>query len=281
MLVFLSWSGSLSRSVAEILRDWLPDVVQALEPWTSSEDIDSGARWSTQIAEKLAGTGQGVIVVTRENLSAPWLNFEAGALAKSLSDGQPRPVLVDLAKSELVGPLSQFQMTNLDNQEEMLRLVSSLNSRLDAALPQQRLTRAFAAAWPELQDRVVRARQQSTPGATAVPRPAEDMLEEVLTLVRGLARQANTLAVRPVDIVEALVERAQTEGALTLEELRSTFEQAGIGPAEAGQVIRRLTQAGAILGTKEAPPHKRIVRRSTSRPATESSRLDGERGTRS
>ncbi len=281
MLIFLSWSGSLSRLVAEILRDWLPDVVQALEPWTSSEDIDSGARWSAQIAEKLAGTGQGVIVVTRENLSAPWLNFEAGALAKSLSDGQPRPVLVDLAKSEVVGPLSQFQMTNLDNEEEMLRLVSSLNNRLGPALPQQRLARAFKAAWPDLQDRVVRARQRSTPGAAAVPRPAEDMLEEVLILVRGLARQASTLAVRPVDIVEALVERAQTEGALTLEELRSTFEQAGIGPAEAGQVLRRLTQAGACLGTEEAPPHKRIVPRSTSRPTTESSRLDGDRGTRS
>lgn len=49
-----------------------------------------------------------------------------------------------------------------------------------------------------------------------------------------------TTAARPADVLEALVERAQTEGALTLEQLRTTFEQAGIGPTEAGDVLRRL-----------------------------------------
>ena len=41
-------------------------------------------------------------------------------------------------------------------------------------------------------------------------------------------------AARPADVVETLVERAQTEGPLSPEQLRATFEQAGIGPAEAG-----------------------------------------------
>ncbi len=42
MKVFISWSGELSHKVARIFRDWLPNVVQILEPYVSSEDIDKG-----------------------------------------------------------------------------------------------------------------------------------------------------------------------------------------------------------------------------------------------
>jgi len=76
-------------------------------------------------------------------------------------------------------------------------------------------------------------------------------------------------AARPADVVEALVERAQSEGALSLEQLRATFEQAGIGPAQAGAVLRRLTEAGAVLGTGERPTRRRAAAaRPASRPTS-------------
>ena len=82
MKVFISWSGVDSHSAAVALRDWLPSVIQLLEPYVSSEDIDKGARWSTDIAAELAGSDWGILCVTKENVQAPWLNFEAGALSK-------------------------------------------------------------------------------------------------------------------------------------------------------------------------------------------------------
>jgi hypothetical protein len=53
MKVFLSWSGELSHKVAITFRDWLPSVIQSIVPYVSSEDIDKGARWSTDIAKEL------------------------------------------------------------------------------------------------------------------------------------------------------------------------------------------------------------------------------------
>lgn len=52
MLVFVSWSGHRSKVVAGALQGWLEQVIQAVEPWISS-DIDKGTRWSPEMADRL------------------------------------------------------------------------------------------------------------------------------------------------------------------------------------------------------------------------------------
>lgn len=37
MNILLSWHGSSSHALAEILRDWLPTVLPYARPWLSSE----------------------------------------------------------------------------------------------------------------------------------------------------------------------------------------------------------------------------------------------------
>jgi hypothetical protein len=56
MKVFISWSGPLSRQVAESLKLWVQCVIQAAEPFLSSEDIDKGAVWFGEIGQQLAAS---------------------------------------------------------------------------------------------------------------------------------------------------------------------------------------------------------------------------------
>jgi hypothetical protein len=67
MKVFLSQSGERSKIIALALRQWLPDVIQSLEPWVSSEDIDAGVRWNNEVTKELSETRFGIICLTREN----------------------------------------------------------------------------------------------------------------------------------------------------------------------------------------------------------------------
>ena len=82
MRVFISWSGQRSLAVGEALRDWLPLVIQSIRPFLSSTDIRAGQSWFNEISDHLKETNFGICCVTPANQSEPWLNFEAGAIAK-------------------------------------------------------------------------------------------------------------------------------------------------------------------------------------------------------
>jgi hypothetical protein len=86
MRLFISWSGDLSHRIAECLFEWLPMVLQGLEPYMSSESIEKGARWSSHIGKELEEARFGLVILTKENLSSRWLHFEAGAVAKSVDE---------------------------------------------------------------------------------------------------------------------------------------------------------------------------------------------------
>ena len=87
MKVFISWSGTLSHRVATLLRDWLPNVLQAVEPWLSSQDIAPGAMWLVEVSAQLEAVEVGIICLTAENLDSSWLTSK---LEQSASDREGR-----------------------------------------------------------------------------------------------------------------------------------------------------------------------------------------------
>lgn len=184
MLVFISWSGDRSRYVAQVLRTWLKDVIQQLEPWMSSEDIRQGARWNIDVAQKLQDASFGILCLTGDNLTEPWVLFEAGALAKTLDQSHVCPYLVDLKPSDLRGPLVQFhaaQATEIDTH----KLVHSINKAFGpSALPESQVDRAIERWWPDLH----KALEQIPLPRSKLPQPRSerDLVEELVERVRRI-----------------------------------------------------------------------------------------------
>jgi hypothetical protein len=186
--IFISWSGHKSQVVAEALREWLVRVIQRLEPWVSSEDIRVGARWQTEIAGVLSHTKVGILCLTPDNLDSRWLHFEAGALAKTIDNATfVCPYLVGLEPASVPLPLGQFQSKKADK-EGTRALVKTINDALgDAALAEARLDDAFEMYWPRLKE--VLDKLPEPEGQAPSRRDPADVLEEILDIVRGLARQ--------------------------------------------------------------------------------------------
>jgi hypothetical protein len=238
MNVFISWSGARSKLVARKLHEWLPSVIQIVKSWMSSEDINAGARWNAEISKQLEAASFGIICLTRSNQNKPWVMFEAGAIAKVIQDTYLVPYLIDLKPSEVEGPLSSFQ-AKVANKEETLELLLTLNNALKSPLPDERLKSIYEKFWPDLEnvlDTLPKEEGQITP-----PRSAPEVLDEVLVLVRGIAKhqQIETPgldAVNPYRILNAYVgssiirlwaARGEQSG-LTLREIEQDINSQGV-----------------------------------------------------
>ncbi len=190
--VFISWSGDLARAVAVALRDWLPLLFDRVEPWASDTDIAAGQRGLAEIERELTDTRFGVVVVTAANQHAPWLNFEAGALGRTIpGDVEQRvvPYLVDLSgPSQVTGPLTQFQ-AKAANKEGTLALLRSLGAV--AGIETRVVDERFDAYWPRLEEKVAAALAADAAQADRPEEPRRDpadVLDEILLRVRALAR---------------------------------------------------------------------------------------------
>jgi hypothetical protein len=192
MQVFLSWSGVTSHKFACCLREWLPNVIQSLVPYVSSEDIDKGSRWSTDIAKELEESRYGIICVTKDNIFAPWVNFEAGALSKIIDKSFVTPFLFDLQRSDVHGPLLQFQSTILE-EDDVLKLLKSINNRNtdNERLKEEKLLKAFNVWWPKLDleiKSIVPSNEEGNEQPTRLEDKSSAILEELLNLARNQQR---------------------------------------------------------------------------------------------
>lgn len=193
MDLFISWSGERSELVANALAQWLPKVIQAVRPWLSSESIDPGIRWGPEVANALERSTCGVLCLTPENLSSPWMLFEAGALSRSVSTTRVIPYLLGFQPQHVQGPLSQFQSVPADY-EGTLRLVRSINAAAEAQmLVPERLDEAFQVWWPSLREEIAQI-EASMPQNTHPPqRSLESMVGEILELTRTRSSASNDL----------------------------------------------------------------------------------------
>lgn len=258
MKVFISWSGTISHRVAVVLRDWLPSVIQSIEPYVSSEDIDKGARWSTDIAGELHASTYGLICLTKDNIAAPWINFEAGALGKSIDKGRVSPFLFRIKRSEVEGPILQFQSTVFE-QDDVLKLLKSINDACGVeGLEASRLVKSFGVWWPQLERQlneipsdevgpVAPAEDAVEPAASEVSR----VLEEILELTRNnhkLLRSPDALL--PADYVQHVLRKPSRRDEIGSIEIRGFEGQ--IHPGAIRELIETYRDVLKFLGSTKS-----------------------------
>lgn len=190
MKVFISWSGSNSKKLAEAIRDWLPTVLQLIKPYFTPSDIEKGTRWSTDIAKELESSKVGILCITRDNLKSEWVMFEAGALSKSLDKAHVCPVLFGIHNTDLAGPLKQFQTTEF-NKEDFRKLVTVINNEMEEnRLTPKVLDSVFEKWWPELETKVTAILAELDGDSQEPIRSDRDLMEEILELSRMTMRSA-------------------------------------------------------------------------------------------
>lgn len=199
MRVFMSWSGERSRQVAELLKWWTRSVIQASRPWISTEDIDRGALWFSEINNGLNETAVGIVCLTKENKDRPWILFEAGALAKGLTNTRVCTFLVDLEPKDIKDPLAQFNHT-FASEVEMRKLATTLNRGLGInALEPDVIVDACKAYWTDFKTRFDLIIANTDDVIPAVIRPQEDIMSEILEQVRSLNQRMRNLENSPAE----------------------------------------------------------------------------------
>ena len=175
------------------MSDWIKCVLQASQPWISTRHIERGSLWFSEINEKLRDVSVGIVCLTQENKNKPWILFETGALAKGLSGNRVCTFLVDLAPTDLVDPLAQFNHT-LPTKDSVRELVKTLNICMgDNSLEDRVLEKIFETYWPNFQEEFSKALDANPQNETIAPRKDKDILAEILENTRALGRRVGAL----------------------------------------------------------------------------------------
>jgi hypothetical protein len=182
--VFISWSGELSNKLAEAVRQWLPGVLQFVKPYFTPSDIEKGTKWASSIAGELESSDIGIIFLTKENLSKPWILFESGALSKNLESSRVCTLLFGIDSTDLQGPLTTFQTTKFEK-SDFKKLVKSINNTGgESKLEENVLEEVFEMWWGKLESQINGIIASHNNGEEIEHRSERDILEEILELSR-------------------------------------------------------------------------------------------------
>lgn len=200
MKVMICHSGALSVAVGHALRKALRLLFPYGEPFMSDEDIEPGTLWHQGLSCVLSGTSAALICLTRSNVGAPWLHYEAGAVATTLGDNaRVVPILIDVLQSDVKGPMMHFQAVPV-KKEHMLRLVHTLNelSEEQRRMPREWLGDQFEQLWPSLDAEIQRACQTYESSARETPTKEQELYLRILDLLQNrLPSPTATVVVAP------------------------------------------------------------------------------------
>ena len=133
-----------------------------------------------------------MICPTQDNLAKPWIHFEAGALAKRVSErARVIPYLHGVSPSDLRPPLSLFQAVKSDF-TGTLDLLTSLNGIRSTPFEMARLVEIYAKWKFDFESQL--ANLKTPQESSAKPRTDRELLEELVTRLTTLQATGGSLS---------------------------------------------------------------------------------------
>lgn len=238
MKIFISQSGDRSNALAHVIKDLVRLLVNEADPWISDEGIDKGARSLTVITQNLESADSGIICLTSDNLTEPWILFEAGALSRRERD-RVWTVLLDIENEQVKPPLGQFQHSKA-SRDDLYRVVDSINKRSAKPRTDTDLKTVFEALWPTFGPRIDAIRQQAAPTGTPAKRTAEEISLEALSTSRAVLDRVERIAVRAEKTTRLVAEIYTAQfgrPAPALKELRNRLAHATDNPEDWARLL--------------------------------------------
>lgn len=189
MKVFISWSGELSKIIAEQLKSFLETTIQATKPFFSSSVIEKGERWFQTVSKELELSNYCLICLTKENITAPWIMFEVGAISKNLDKSKICPILFNISPTDLKGPLVQFQSCSF-HKDDFWLLFKNINKELNKdSLEIEILKSIFDKSWSEFQNKINTYLDLNVEKNDIPLRDDRDILIEILENMRNISKR--------------------------------------------------------------------------------------------
>jgi len=130
--IFISWSGENSKKIAKEIKFILEDKIfegTKLKCFVSDEDITSGEDWLNKIKDELMNCKWIILCITKENVMAPWIYYEAGATVAR--DIPSTPLLINCDINLLhKSPLNCKQCTNFDDEQKFIKMINDINEKM-------------------------------------------------------------------------------------------------------------------------------------------------------
>jgi hypothetical protein len=191
--IFISWSGDASEYVARKLQHYLPRIIQGLTTFMSKTDIEKGTQGTAAIDDELRETDYCISCLTPDNLTNPWINFEAGAIAKHGPESRVWTVLINMDSTQLSDkhPLRRFQYAEL-KKRDFFDLLKSINKEIKKPpLSEDMLEEQFELLWDKIEsDLNATPTIEMAPALIVSQKPTEQaLIKDVFDMVRGLQRE--------------------------------------------------------------------------------------------
>lgn len=134
--VFISWSKTYSGEIAEVLKKYLDLIFKGKVFFFLSKKIKGGETGREEILKNLLKSDMGILILTPENINAPWLLFESGCLHQKNKDTEKKhnpvcPVIFGRKPDKRESPIDQLQYILFNNEESFLNLLEGICGSCD------------------------------------------------------------------------------------------------------------------------------------------------------